>query len=100
MSDKRTAVIDDPTARRTVLATVPFSSLNGLIAALQWLKEAPHLSMDSGSAKYPVSIDIDKAGSKGRVELCSFVRPETKDNFYGEEVNIAFLIAVKEAGPD
>ena len=98
MSDKRTSVIHDPAAKRMVLATVPFSSLNELIAALQWLKEAPHLNKDAGSAKYPVSIDIDKAGARGKVELCSFSRAATKDNFYGEEVNLAFLIAIKEGG--
>lgn len=97
MSNKRISVIDDPDAKRTVLATVPFASLDELIVALQWLKGAPHLGMGPGGAKYPVGISVENAGSRGRIELCSFSREQTKDNFYGEEVNLGFVIAIKEA---
>ena len=94
MADKRVGVMQDPAAARAVLATVPFSGLDGLIAALRWLKDAPHLEKEAG--RHPVSIQVDEAGSSGVVELRSFSRPPSSDNFYGEEVNVSFQIGIRK----
>lgn len=98
MAEKRIGVAQDPAAVRAVLATVPFSGLDELIAALRWLKDAPHLEKEAG--RHPVSIQVDQAGSQGVVELFSFSRPPSSANFYGEEVNVSYMIGIRgmEAG--
>lgn len=97
MAEKRIDVAQDPAAVRAVLATVPFAGLEGLIAALRWLKDAPHLEKDSGTERHPVSLQVDQAGSHGVVELRSFSRAASIENFYGEEVNVSYVIGIRGA---
>lgn len=98
MAEKRIGVVQDPAAVRAVLATVPFSGLDGLVGALRWMKDAPHLDKDPGPGRHPLDIQVNEAGSSGVVELYSFTRPPSKDNFYGEEVNVSFVIGIRAAG--
>ena len=98
MAETRIGVAQDPAAVRNVLATVPFAGLDGLLAGLQWLKAAPHMDKEPGPGRYPVDIQVNEAGSSGIVELYSFSRPPSKDNFYGEEVNVSYVIGVRAVG--
>lgn len=101
-SEKRVSVIDDPTAKRTVIAGAPFSTPQLLAAAIEWLMSAPQLDTahtQSGQpSKQRVGLNIGATGDRGVAELVYYRRASDPEARGGGFPDFAFVLVISATG--
>ena len=97
--EKRVKVVDDPTAKRQIIAGTTFSSPQSLIAAMEWLLAAPQLGISYPQpSKHRVSLSIGTVETRGVAELVYYSRDTTPDVRDGSSPDFAFVLVISDSG--
>ena len=97
--EKRVKVVDDPTAKRQIIAGTTFSSPQSLIAAMEWLLAAPQLDISYPQpSRHRVSLSIGAVETNGVAELVLYNRDTIPGVREGSSPDFAFVLVISAGG--